>query len=301
MGVLSSDPRHVPAVYRPSSLLEAWKMKRQLGDDALYAAGGTLLRTQWEAGTAGVPQTLIDLRGIEGVTGIIADEGECFIGALTDLSLCRKSPVLKALAPQLQEAVRAVAAPSVRNLATIGGNIACGYGDTLPALLVLDADLELYDGVCLVRMPVSSWLSERWGDMQGRRQDAILTGIRISSVADAEDTLRLTAYRKVGRRETFTPSLVTAALAGSLRSDGTLERVRLAAGGGSGCPQRLKQAEVLLEGNCQSAQLLSQVYDAVQTEFEPVADAFAGTAYRKRTAGNLIAAELWRLFSKLPG
>lgn len=292
-----NHPHQSPALYRPVTLEEAWKLKRNLGERAVYAAGGTLLRTLWENGTAALPDVLIDLRGIEDLSGIRYDGGQLYIGALTDLSMCRSSAEIAAAAPALREAARVIAAPSVRNLATLGGNLACGYGDMLPALLVAEAELAVSGPAAVRWMPAAEWLAVRWSGAYD--PEAILAGVRLpAAAASGESGRRFEFYRKVGRRDAFTPSLVTAALAGTAGEGGVLRGVRIAAGGGSGRPQRLGQAEALLEGRRLSAELLPSLCEAVQEEYAPTGDAFATGAYKAKTAANLIAAELWRLLGE---
>ncbi|KAA9005503.1 molybdopterin dehydrogenase [Paenibacillus spiritus] len=282
----------LPAVRRPRSLHEACGLKRDLGSAAVYIAGGTLLRTQWENGTSALPATLIDLRGVPELTGIARGEYGLAIGALTTLSACRVSGLLAEAAPAVKEAARCIAAPSVRNLGTAGGNIASGTGDLLPALLAASAEVELFDGTFRSRLGLEGWLD---GRAEGaHRPEQLLTGVILPPAAKAAGERRFQWFRKVGRRETFTPSLVTAAAAGTILADGRLEGVRIAAGGGSGRPHRLKEAEALLEGAVFSEALLAPLYDAARSGFRTYADPFASEDYKKKTAANLIAAGLWQ-------
>ncbi|MNN63056.1 putative xanthine dehydrogenase subunit C [compost metagenome] len=121
----------------------------------------------------------------------------------------------------------------------------------------------------------------------------IVATVSIAPIEGLEGMRRFEAFRKVGRREAFIPSLVTVGLAGFIDSGGTLSGIRIAAGGGSGRPQRLEEAEKLLEGNCLPEDLLPEVYEAVLRQFEISDDAFVTAEYKKKTAANLIAAELW--------
>ncbi|MFD1775608.1 FAD binding domain-containing protein [Paenibacillus rhizophilus] len=292
MEALRDEPLWTPAVQRPRSLHEAWELKRTFGRDGVYVAGSTLLRTQWEAGTVSMPKSLIDLRGIEDLADIDEDGGGLSIGALADLSRCRRSAALGHMAPAVQEAVRCIAAPAVRNLATIGGNIASGYGDCLPALLVCDAELAVFDGKFLSRRRVEEWLADRWSGMHP--QEDILTGIWLAPPAGPAGSRRIEIFRKVGRREAFTPSLVTVAIGCFIDSEGRLSGVKIAAGGGSGRPQRLDIAEAVLEGASIGKEQLASVFEAVVTQFETYGDPFATVEYKKKTAGNLIVAELWK-------
>lgn len=283
-----------PRVHQPAGLQEAWELKRTYGDQAVYVSGGTLIRTWWEAGTAAVPPHLIDLRGIAGMEGISAEEGFISVGALTRLEDCRRSGELQRHYPALAEAARGIAAPPVRGLATLGGNIASGYGDILPALLALDAEIAVFAGNFLTVKPLEAWLDERWSG-GGEPAAALVAGIRLPK-ADAQPAEhRLSLFRKVGRREAFTASLATAAAAARLEPGTRRFRgVRLAAGGGSGRPQRLRAAEALLEGAACDAALLSPVFEAILGEFATYGDPFASEAYKKNTAANLLVSELWK-------
>ncbi|AHV96291.1 FAD binding domain-containing protein [Paenibacillus sabinae] len=299
MEALRDEPLWTPAVHRPRSLHEAWELKRTLGADGVYVSGSTLLRTQWEAGTVAMPKALIDLRGINGLSDIDEDGGRLSIGALADLSRCRRNAALGQTAPAVQEAVRCIAAPAVRNLATIGGNIAAGVGDCLPALLVCDAELTVFDGKFQSRRRMEDWLAERWSGTLPPEE--ILTGLWLAPPAGPSGNRRIEIFRKVGRREAFTPSLVTVAIGGFIDSEGRLSGVKIAAGGGSGRPQRLSRAEALLEGADIGPELLASVYEAVFSQFDTYGDPFVTVEYKKKTAGNLLVAELWKALEENAG
>lgn len=294
MGALQDNKAALPAVYHPESLQEAWELKTRLGSEAVYVSGGTLLRTQWEAGTAPMPQQMIDLRKIPGMNEIGSAEDYLTVGSQVTLSQCRRSPLLREVAPAVLEAARNIAAPAVRNLATLGGNIAAGYGDLLPALLANDSEIASYDGKFLTVQPVGTWLNSRWSAEKPAAD--IVAGVRLPSVErEQEGWRRLEVFRKVGRREAFSASLVTIAVTLTLdASDHGMSGVRIAAGGGTGRPQRIVPAEALLEGKVWNDNLLATVYEAVESSFATYSDPFATEAYKKKTAGNLIVSELWK-------
>lgn len=293
MGVLREENGRIPGVIQPRSLHEAWELKRSLGDSAIYVSGGTLLRTQWENGTAHMPMQLIDLRKITGLTDISLTDFYLSLGALVPLSKCRSDGHLKAVAPALQEAIRCIAAPSVRNLATLGGNIASGFGDVLPALLVYDADLVIFDGKFMTALPLVEWLNHHWSGI--KPAEDLIAEIRISP-ARLENQVpdRLEIFRKVGRREAFTPSLVTVAISATIDTEHRFREVRIAAGGGSGRPQRLRKAEAMLEDAVYSDGLLTSLYEVVESSFETYSDPFTTDIYKKKTVGNLLVSELWK-------
>ncbi|CAM4386618.1 FAD binding domain-containing protein [Paenibacillus tarimensis] len=306
-----------PAVWYPNDIAEAWRMKEMFAADGQYIAGGTLLRTWWESGTAVQPRHLISLNRIPGLSDITLHEQYLIIGSQTSLSEIRYNIAAALHAPLLVEACKVIAAPPVRNLATIGGNISSRVGDSLPALLAHHADLLWFNGSQTEAVPLEIWLAEAGTDTDAA---ALLTHIRIplldvrlesaepDCVCEGECTCRgeaaaslgtrikrLSAYDKVGRREIFTPSVVTTSVSGQVSDGGRLANIRIAAGGGQTPPSRLRNSEAVLEGRMLGdAGLLFALYEAVYTEFEPVGDVFAGAEYRRLTAAGLLSAAVWK-------
>ncbi|QJD83422.1 FAD binding domain-containing protein [Cohnella herbarum] len=284
-----------PSVWHPRDTTEAWTYKKLLDADAVYVAGGTLLRTQWESGAVPVPKHMIDLSSIPGMTGITIDEHSLTIGALTTLGTCRYDAHVNKLFPILVDAIRSIAATSVRNLATIGGNVASRVGDSLPAFIVCYADFEWNTGFSPMTEDSSEWVERI--QVQMPKASHLLTRIRLPLFAET-DTVpkRFGAYHKVGRREAFAPSLVTVALNGGMKADGRVANIAIAAGGGQTIPHRLHAAEKLLKGEFLSKELLREVHHAIMAGYKPKTDPFATDAYRKKTAANLIVTELWKAY-----
>lgn len=284
-----------PFVWQPRDAAEAWQLKQSWGEESVYAAGGTLLRTQWESGLTAMPLHIIDLGMIAGLKGIAVSSKEVAIGAFTPMSVVRKDPLLLEHYPMLIDAVGGIAAPAVRNLATLGGNIAAGVGDSIPALLAYEAELIWYDGHKSAAEPLADWLDDL---LHSRAEPGrILMQVRLPIEHEYPDlpNKAFSAYHKIGRRESFTPSLVTAALYVSIDSNQRISTARIAVGGGQTIPHRLYAAESMLHGAAIDTELLESLYEQLLREYEPCGDLFGSVEYRKRTAANLITAELWKL------
>lgn len=287
-----------PSVWHPASAREAWRLKQERGAEAAFVAGGTLLRTQWEAGLAPCPAHLINLTGIAEMTGIGPADGDgrgWRIGALATLAECRSHPGLAADFPLAKEAARVIAAPAVRNLATIGGNVLSRTGDMATALLALDAELLWLNDAGTHAEPLSAWLDRERGGFSGA--PGLLIAILPSIAGDLtinSKTRRFCAFHKVGRREAFVPPVVNAALNVAFDEGGAVADIRIAAGGGTMIPARLAAAEALTLGRTPDAALLAELHAAVNEEYAPKPDPFVGEAYRRMTAANLVAAALWK-------
>jgi carbon-monoxide dehydrogenase medium subunit len=283
-------------VWHPRDAGEACRLKDRLGGGSVYVAGGTLLRTQWEASIRPEPRHLIDLSGVKELHGIGTEGEELAIGALTTLAACRRDPQLKSRFPLLAEAARAIAAPSVRNLATLGGNIVSAVGDSLPALLVYGARLVWRDGQATWTEEAADWLERGPDGTEDSVRLLLQVRLPLDAAADeggGADGRPFGFYAKIGRREAFTPSLVTTALTGRI-DGGRLRGIRLAAGGGKTVPRRFPLAEARLEGAPAEDGAVRLLHRLLMEQYEPAPDPFASAEYRKRTAANVAASHLWQ-------
>lgn len=284
-------------VWKPKSLEEAWKLSSQLGSDSCFVSGGTWLRTQWEADANTRVPHLISLDAFsEMLSGVKVsfdpEKGRRLtIGSLTTLSELIDDPAVLEAAPMLAEACRQIAAPSIRNQGTAGGNVLSVSGDTLPALAVSEAALTFFNGSDYVDVPMSTFLHE------GKKSDDILVFISLpyKAVEERADIESFSFFRKTGRRESFIPSVITAAGQGSYdRKTGRFFDVRLAVGGTGLNPIRLEKTENVINGGFYSQEMLYDVYNVVRREFQPAGDGFRSSFYKTKAAANLIIAALYR-------
>jgi carbon-monoxide dehydrogenase medium subunit len=286
-------PSASPAVWHPKDVKEAVQLKLAFGPEGVYVSGGTLLRTQWESGLRRMPSHLINLGTLCECSCCGYADGQFVIGSQTTLASCCCDAAVRADFPLLAEALRHIAAPSVRNLATIGGNVVSRIGDSIPALLICDAELVWSEGVSADGLQIetlSDWLACSSGIQTDPNR--LLMQIRLPMAATE---IGFAYYDKVGRREAFTPSVVTAAIAGSIDGEGCFRDMKLAAGGGQTVPRRFPELEEWLEGSVGDEDTISELYERLMEQFDPVPDAFATADYRRRTAAHFITAHLWQV------
>lgn len=184
-------------ILRPTSLDEAVAALADPGARPL--AGGTDLIVNLRRGI-GAPARLVDLTGVPGIGGIAAEGESLVIGAGVSLRALAESPVPGPAGAALNQAAAAVAGPSHRNMATVGGNLCLdtrclyynqsewwrksnGYclkyrgdichvapqgkrcraafsGDLAPALLALGAEAEIAGPEGLRRIPLAQMYRE---------------------------------------------------------------------------------------------------------------------------------------------
>ena len=260
-------------VLRPASLAEALCLGAE-GESRLVA-GGTALQLEWAKGLP-KPRRLIDLGRIGGLNGIAVAGREIRIGAATTLGALERNESIEEL-PLLAAAVRVTASPAVRNMATIGGNIAGRTGCLLPALLAFNARIASSTtaghGITLL----ADWLQEAHSDPE--IVEAIIVSI-------PEAPVRWT-HRKVGLRAAFTPSVIGAAGLLEIQS-GRVVAARLAVGGGPVAPTRLREAEMLLAGLPHREIDWQVIRAAIESEIVAPDDAFRSARYRRSVAANAL-------------
>lgn len=269
-----------PHVLRPGSAAEALGLLTRHGPAARPAAGATALQLDWAAG-AGRPDILVDLSALPELHGVQEAEEGLRIGAATPLAEIEADAGIARLAPLLRAAAATVAAPTVRSLASLGGNVAGRTGCCLPALLALDATLEILTADGPGRVALKDWL----------REPAAPGSLILAVTVTAQPEGSPATLRKVGLRAAFSPSVV--GVAGLLRLDGgVIAAARLAAGGGPVRPQRLIRSEALLTGLSPEAVDWPGLHACLVGEIEAPDDAVRSARYRRLAAANALVAGL---------
>jgi NADPH-dependent glutamate synthase beta subunit-like oxidoreductase/CO/xanthine dehydrogenase FAD-binding subunit len=107
------------------SMTEAIRLLKAYEGKAKVNAGGTdLLGAMRDKSLPSYPEAVIDIKTVEGLDYIKKDGKDLRIGALAKLADVAASEMVKAEYGLLAEAIRTVASPTIRNMATIGGNLA---------------------------------------------------------------------------------------------------------------------------------------------------------------------------------
>lgn len=110
-------------LYQPARLAEAFALLDRFGKDGWKLAGGND-SLGWFKERTKRPRAVIDLGGIDGLSGVRETADGLEIGAMTTLAAIEGDPKLRARFRLLGEAAGKVASPQIRNTGTIGGNVA---------------------------------------------------------------------------------------------------------------------------------------------------------------------------------
>jgi aerobic carbon-monoxide dehydrogenase medium subunit len=109
--------------HTPGTIKEALELLARYKDDAKLIAGGHSLLPAMKLRLT-QPKHLVDLRKLQGLSGIKEDGATLVIGAMTTHYAVESSPVVKSKCPVLAATAGQIGDPMVRNMGTIGGSLA---------------------------------------------------------------------------------------------------------------------------------------------------------------------------------
>ncbi len=251
-------------------------------------AGGTDLMVLFEAGLL-AHKKFVNLWNLKDLKGIVETPEEITLGGLTTYTEVQQSPVLQEEFPLLCHAARETGGIAIQNRGTLAGNIANASpaGDSPPALLVYDAQLEL------VSVQGARWIS--YADFHtGYKQTILRAEEIISRIRLPRETSGWRQYyRKVGTRKAQAISKVC--FAGMLRMEGMLiGDVRVALGSVAPVPLRCRQTENILRGKEIDGASVSAAQSELMKEIVPIDDIRSTASYRLQVAANLLKEFLLR-------
>jgi xanthine dehydrogenase small subunit len=210
------------------------------------------------------------------------DDGVLEIGAAVTYS--DALPVLAGHWPDLGELLRRLGSLQIRNVATIGGNIANGspVGDMPPPLIALDARLVLGNEAGRREIALEAFFLD-YG-RQDLRPGEFVEAVRLP-LPTAGDRFR--CY-KLTKRFDQDISSVCGAFYLHVDDSGTVDAARFAYGGMAGIPKRAPAAEAAVLGRRWDEAAVRGAMTSLDGDFTPISDHRASSAYRILAARNLL-------------
>jgi CO/xanthine dehydrogenase FAD-binding subunit len=225
------------------------------------------------------PALMIDVSGVAGMRGITRAGSDWRIGAATtwtDVIRAKLPPLFDGL----KQAAREVGSVQIQNTGTVAGNLcnASPAADGIPALMALDAEVELTGLQGVRRVPLT-------GFIQGIRKVDLATDELMTAIL-VPDAPGCGAFRKLGARRYL---VISIAMVGAVvqTDGGRILRARVAVGSCSPVARRLADLEAALAGASVS-DVSGIVDDAVLGELTPIDDVRASAAYRMDAVRTLV-------------
>ena len=272
----------------PRSLSEACATLANDGD-AKVVAGGTALLTIIKQGLL-LPKLLVNLKKISDASAITFDPVQGLrIGALATINEIETSATVRTHYPALAEACHVVANIRIRNMATIGGNLAHGdyQSDPPTVLAALDARVELMSAGKVRQLALTDF---QLGSYETALQPGeLLAAVLIPPLPQGMNGnyVKFTTGSSEER-----PCAGIAALA-KLR-DGVCHELRLAVGAVSAKPLRIAAAE-LATGKVLTAELIAIIAADAARIIDPIDDVRGPADYKRHLVGVLTRRALQHL------
>ena len=258
--------------FEPTTLAEASRLFAE--EHAQLLAGGTDLVIGMKALTE-TPQSVISLQKIPGLAGITTEaDNSISIGAMTKVREIELSADIQQHHTALAEGATEIGSIQIRNLATVGGNIAHASpaADTVAGLLVADAQVDIASADGERTVPINELFTGPGQTVLTPGE--IITRFRLPSPASGSH------YIKHKIREVMDLAFIGVAAAINM-DNGTITDARIGLAAVAPTPIRATEAEDLLKGNALTPELLEQAGEAAAAASSPISDLRCSAEHRK--------------------
>ena len=266
----------------PRTLSEMQEMRSAMPEGLIMAGGTDLLVQLRKSGQK--PPALFCTEQLNEVRNIEVFPEELKVGAAVTLHCLLENETVREKLPVLYQALLSMASPPVRHAATLCGNVctASPAGDTLPALYVLEAEVELQGRAGVRKLPIGEFINGPGNT--ALQPEEMLTNIIIPF--PGVDTF--SSYHKVGKRQAMAISVASLAVALRMDSGKTVRHIRLAWGSVGPTVSKVPAVEEFLTGRRLSVETLREAGRLASSGVSPIDDFRAHASYRRQVSGNLL-------------
>ncbi len=313
---------------QPRSLGETARILAGEGSQAMLIAGGTDLLPNMKRRQQ-VPQTLVSLRQVEGLKGVV-NGTDLTLGAGLTLTEIVESDKIGAPYKGLKQAAHQVATVHLRNMGTIGGNLCldtrCNYydqnyewrkaidfclkkdgdtcwvataskrcvaassTDTAPALMALGAKVRLLSVGGERELALADLYKNDGIDYLARKPEEILTEVVLPDAAGWRST-----YWKLRRRGAFDFPVLGVGAAAKFAADGTVTEARIALGAVASRPFLVPAGATALVGKALTDESIGAAAAAVASRAKPLDNTDLDLYWRKDVVGSFVTYALREL------
>ena len=234
-------------------------------------------------GNRPLSENVLDINGLAELRGVSETASHVIVGARTTWTELIRHPLPPAF-DALKQAAREVGSTQIQNMASVAGNLcnASPAADGVPALLVLDAEVELTSLGGKRVLPLSQFIL-------GNRRTAIQPGEIVTAVRIPNTSIAgWSSFQKLGARRYLVISIAMAAARVTLGDDGRVETAAVAVGSCSAVAQRLSKLEAALAGLRPGLKIAEAVASAGFEELSPIDDVRGSAQYRRAAAREIV-------------
>jgi len=265
----------------PTTVADAIDVLTEYLDEASVLAGGQSLIPLLALRLAR-PAVLVDVNGVDELSGVSTTDGWVAIGAMTREYVAEKSGTVADSVPLLAAALPLIGHEAIRSRGTIGGSLAhADPAAELPAVaMALDAEFVVRGPAGERVIPAAQWFEGYL--TTSRRPDELLVEVRFPAARPGTGV----SFQEVARRH---GDFAIVGLAASLVLSGeVISDARLAFAGVSDVPVRATAAEDLLVGERPSTELFDEAARRATEDLDPPGDLHGSSDYRKTVAAAVV-------------
>jgi xanthine dehydrogenase FAD-binding subunit len=272
--------------YAAHDLKEALELAEQFGPRKRFLSGGTDVTVRLKEGLV-KEDVIVDLSRVAELRFVREGSGVVHVGAGTSHADLSASPIVWQHGLALALAASRVGGPQIRNMGTVGGNVANASpaGDTIPALIVLDAVVSVASRTNTREVPIIDFFTGPGRSVLAAEE--LVTEFHFPAMGRGE----LTGFGKLGARQAMTISTANVAFYFRIGDDRRIVEARIAFGSVAPTVVRAHKTEKMF---CRLPPLLS--WDAIRgaaqmawKEVAPIDDLRATAVYRKEAVVGLLA------------
>lgn len=243
--ILVADPMNLwNSYHRAATVSEALHALADAPGSACILAGGTDLMLDLQQGRRAPVQTLVDISGVAELNRLEIRDGELFIGAAVPISRIVRSEFVREHAQALVEACDLIGGPQVRNMATLGGNVAHALpaADGTIALSAIGAQVEIASISGMRRVPILDCFA-------GPGKSTLLPGQELLTgfYLPLRGAGQASAFKRVMRPQGVALPILNLAV-WLERAEEVVKDIHIAAGPSGPTPRRLLKTEERLRG-----------------------------------------------------
>ncbi len=269
-------------LHQTTTLAKASELLQRFGTGARLLAGGTDLLVDLKAKRVTV-EHIISINRIDDLKGITVRDNSLHIGALTTITDLDEAPPVREDYPAIRDATQSMAVRQVRNLATVGGNVASAVpcADLPPIFIAMNAQLALWSPRGERLLPLEQFfLGPR---RTARRDTEIISAVEIPGAPPGFGA----AYARFGLREGNAIAVASVAASLTLANDGTIKHARMVLGAVSPTPKLATKAAESLSGSSPTKELFENAGALAASEANPISDVRGSAAFRRELIGVL--------------
>src|SRR5439155_22027405 len=262
----------------PTTVAEACALLKQYSGEAKVFAGGSHLTILMKQGLY-QPKALINIKKISQLKGIKYDASEGLtIGALVTHREIETSAMVREKVPVLSDAEREVANIRVRNMGTIGGNLASGepLTDLSQIFIALDGKAKITGPDGHRTIPIEELFVDFYTTSLAEDEILIRVVLPPLPARSGVDYIRFSSSSVVDK-----PSAGVAVRRTLETSGETIRTARVVLGCVGATPVRARQAEALITGKKLTPELAEKVGAAASQECSPTSDLRGSEQYKR--------------------